>query len=186
MGRIFFDTASTINGFIADDDNSLSWLFAVEGGDAPAAELMPANSAVLVEGSTTYEWVLDYENLLAEPGRWATLFGTKPTFVFTSRELPVPRGADVRFVSGEVAAALPAIRDAAGAGDVWVVGGGELAAQFMDAGALDELAVSIAPATLASGAPLFPRRLGPDRLRLVSARAVGQFARLVYAVNPDR
>ena len=184
MGRIFFDTASTLNGFIADENNSLDWLFAVEGGEQPAAELMPADAAVLVEGSTTYEWVLNHEDLLAHPERWSGFFGTKPTFVFTTRELPVPTGADVRFVSGDLAAALPAIRAAAGDGDIWVVGGGELVGQFLDAGALDEIAVSIAPATLASGAPLFPRRVGPDRLRLVSARAVGQFARLVYEVVP--
>ena len=33
MGRIIFDTAATINGFIADEHDSLAWLFAVEGGE---------------------------------------------------------------------------------------------------------------------------------------------------------
>ncbi|WP_404447304.1 hypothetical protein [Microbacterium marinum] len=51
--------------------------------------------------------------------------------------------------------------------------------------ALDEIAISVAPVLLAGGAPLLPRRVESDRLRLVSAEAVGQFARLVYAVGPD-
>ncbi len=47
---------------------------------------------------------------------------------------------------------------AAGGKNVWVVGGGDLAAQFADAGLLDEVLVTIAPVTLGAGAPLFPRR----------------------------
>ena len=176
-----FETAATINGFIASESNSLNWLFEVVSDEQPPVAL---GATVMVEGSTTYEWVLEHEDLLAQPHKWAAYFGNKPTFVFTTRELPVPAGADVRFVRGAVAAALPAIREAAGEGDIWVVGGGELAAQFLDAGALDEISVSIAPALLAGGAPLLPRSLGADRLRLRSATAVGQFAHLVYDVAP--
>lgn len=183
MGQIVLDAATTLNGLIADEVNSLDWLFAVDGGEQPEEGLFPAEATVLVEGSTTYEWVLAYEDLLTRPERWGELFGRKPTFVFTSRDLPIPDGADVRLVAGDVADALPAIREAAGTGDVWVVGGGDLAGQFLDAGALDQIAVSVAPVTLTGGAPLFPRFVGSDRLRLISASAVGQFARLVYEVR---
>jgi dihydrofolate reductase len=183
MTRILFDTATTINGFIADEQNSLAWLFAVENGEQPDEGLFPTGATVLVEGSTTYEWVLAESDILANPEKWAEFHGDKPTFVFTTRDLPVPAGADVRFVSGDVASALPAIREAAGDGDIWVVGGGDLAGQFLDIGALDEIAVSVAPVLLTGGAPLLPRRVESDRLRLVSAEAVGQFARLVYAVG---
>jgi dihydrofolate reductase len=182
MGRIVFDTATTINGWIADENGSLSWLFAVEHGDMPDDGLVP-DASVMVEGSTTYEWVLEHERLMDEPAKWHQYFGDKPTFVFTTRDLPIPAGADVRLVSGSVDAVLPAIRDAAGGGDIWVVGGGDLAGQFLDAGALDEIALSVAPVALTGGAPLLPRRVESDRLRLVSASAIGQFARLIYAVT---
>ena len=182
MSRVLFETASTLNGYLADEANSLDWLFAVPSDEAPT---VAPTATVQVEGSTTYEWVLKQEDLMAKPQKWAEYFGTKPTFVFTTRDLPVPDGADVRFVRGSVADALPAIREAAGDGDIWVVGGGDLAAQFFDAGALDELSISFAPATVIGGAPLFPRTIGPDRLRLRSATAVGQFAHLVYEVLPQ-
>lgn len=181
MSRILYETASTLNGFIADEANSLDWLFAVSSEETPP---VARTATVHVEGSTTYEWVLEHEDLIAKPYKWAEYFGAKPTFVFTSRDLPVPEGADVRFVRGSVADALPVIREAAGDGDIWVVGGGNLAAQFLDAGALDEISVSMAPATVLGGAPLFPRVLGAGRLRLTSAAAVGQFAHLVYEVLP--
>ena len=184
MGRIIFDTATTLNGYIADEQNSLEWLFTVENGTEPAEGLFPADASVIVEGSTTYEWVLEHEGLIEHPERWREFFGAKPTFVFTRRQLPVPTGADVRFVHGDVAEALPAIREAAGAGDIWLVGGGDLAGQFADAGALDVIALSVAPAALPGGAPLLPRRLGADRLHLVSAERIGEFARLIYELRP--
>jgi dihydrofolate reductase len=183
MGRILFDTATTINGFIADTNNSLAWLFNVDGGTEPDAELLPANATVLVEGSTTYEWVLAESDILANPEKWHDFHGDRPTFVFTTRDLPVPEGADVRFVRGKVADALPAIREAAGDGDIWVVGGGDLAGQFLDAGALHRIALSLAPVALDGGAPLFPRRIESDRLTMVSAAAHGQFARIIYDVS---
>ena len=185
MGRIVFDTATSFNGWIADEDNSLAWLFAVEGGEHPDDGLFPTGVSVMVEGSTTYEWVLAESDILAHPEKWREFHGDRPTFVFTTRELPVPEGADIRFVSGPVADVLAEIRAAAGDGDIWVVGGGDLAGQFLDAGALDEIALSVAPVALTAGAPLFPRRVESDRLRLVSASAVGQFARLVYRVLPE-
>jgi dihydrofolate reductase len=177
MGRILFDTATTINGWIADSDNSLAWLFAVDGGDHPDEGLFPTGVGVQVEGSTTYEWVLAESDILANPEKWKEFHGDRPTFVFTTRELPTPKGADIRFVRGSVAEHLPAIRAAAGEGDIWIVGGGDLAA-------LDTIAISVAPVALDGGAPLLPRRLESDRLRLVSAEAHGQFARLIYDVLP--
>lgn len=183
MPKIVFDTATSINGWIADEHHSLAWLFAVDGGEQPDEGLLPSAAAVMVEGSTTYEWILRESDLLAQPEKWHEFHGDRPTFVFTTRQLPVPAGADVRFVRGPVVDALPAIREAAGDGDIWVVGGGDLAGQFYDAGALDELAISIAPVALTGGAPLLPRRIESDRMRLVTATAVGQFARLVYALR---
>lgn len=185
MPRIIFDTASSLNGWIADEHDSLSWLFAVEGGADPDPSLLPRNAGVLVEGSTTYEWLLNETGAVSTPDRWQEFHGDKPTFVFTTRQLPVPAGADVRFVTGPVSETLPEIRRAAGETDIWVVGGGDLAGQFFDAGALDTIAVSVAPVLLTGGAPLLPRRIEADRLRLVSAHAAGQFARLVYDVRPS-
>lgn len=184
MRRIIYDTATSFDGFIADAEGSLSWLFAVDGGEEPDASLLPGDAGVLVEGSTTYEWVLAESDILAHPERWREFHGDRATFVFTTRELPRPAGADITFVSGPVIEALPRIRAAAGDRDVWVVGGGDLAGQFFDAGALDEISVSVAPVTLGAGAPLLPRRIDSDRLSLRSAQMVGAFARLVYDVRP--
>jgi dihydrofolate reductase len=66
-----------------------------------------------------------------------------------------------------------------------VVGGGELAAQFHDAGLLDEIMVTIAGVTLGRGMPLFPRRLVTPPLTLKAVRQMGTaFVQLHYTVPP--
>ena len=175
MTRFRYATATSLDGFIADERNSLQWLFDTPGaeGAESAFGAFLREIGAQVQGSTTYEWLLEHE-----PGH----VYERPTFVFTSRDLPTAEG-DVRFVGGPVTDHLPAITAAAGPKDVWLVGGGELVGQFADAGALDEIAVSIAPVTLGAGAPLLPRRLGPDRLELVSLQQTGQFAEATFRMR---
>jgi dihydrofolate reductase len=186
MTRFVYATAATLDGFLADADNALDWLFAVDGGEESLAGMASfiAGVGVMVEGSTTYRWVLAHERLLDEPARWQELYGDKPTYVFSSRpDLPIVPGADIRVVAGAVADHLPAIRAAAAGQDVWLVGGGDLVGQFFDAGALDEIRVSVAAVTLGAGAPLLPRRIESDALRLTGVARTGQFAELRYEVR---
>jgi len=185
MTRVIFNTATTLNGFLADDADSLSWLFSVPGADAAENDFggFLEGIGALVMGSTTYQWVVDHEKLLEHPEKW--FYTGKPAFVLSSRPLPLVAGADIRLRAGDVAELWPEILEAAGDRDVWLVGGGDLVGQFADASLLDEVRVSVAPVTLASGRPLLPRRLESDRLRLKSVRQAGQFAELVYSVRRD-
>ncbi|MDR6868508.1 dihydrofolate reductase [Microbacterium resistens] len=185
MPKTIFYTASTLNGFLADPEDSLAWLFEVPQEEVTGdIEAFTAGIGVLVEGSATYEWTVRENGLLAEPDRWTEYYGDRPTYVFTSRQLPLVPDADVRFVSGSVADHYAEIAEAAGDRDIWLVGGGDLVGQFADAGLLDEVIVTFAPATLAAGKPLLPRALGADRLTLTGVRQIGPYAELSYRVSP--
>jgi dihydrofolate reductase len=185
MTRVIYNTATTIDGYLADSSDSLDWLFAVPGA-AEAESAFPAfleGIGVLVMGSTTYQWVYDHENLAEHPDRWKASYGDRAVFVLTTRELPVVGEGSVRLRAGSVHDLWPEIVAAAGAKDVWIVGGGDVVGQFADADLLDEVRVSIAPVTLGSGKPLLPRRLESDRLTLESVAQTGQFAELVYSIR---
>lgn len=182
MTSFVYYTATTANGFIADEDNSLDWLFAVPGADAGQAADGTAAFGVQVMGSTTYRWLIEHEDVIAQPEKWATFFGEMPTVVFSSQELPVPAGAALEVVAGSVAAAADHLVALAAGKDVWIVGGGDLAGQFLDAGLLDRIEITVAPAFLSGGAPLLPRTVGADRLRLSAVEPLGPFARLVFDV----
>lgn len=117
-------------------------------------------------------------------GRWVA--GTL-TEKLTSRTLPAVPGAYLHFTRGDVRAVHPAMRAAAGSKNIWVVGGGELAGQFHDAGFLDELIVQVGSVTLGKGKPLFPRRLTSPPLALVSVRQLGTgMAELRYQLPARR
>ena len=189
MPKTQYYTATTVDGFIADEHHSLDWLFAVEEGrqDETGAEPFTsffADVGAFAMGASTYEWVLAHDKLLDEPQKWSGYYGDVPAWVFTHRELPPIPGARLSFVAGDVRPVHEAMRAAAGDRNVWIVGGGELAGAFADAGLLDELIVGVAPATLGRGAPLLPRRLMPSRLRLTGVRQRGQFAYLSYSLAP--
>ena len=92
-------------------------------------------------------------------------------------------GADISFASGDVRAVHQQMLAAAGGRNTWLVGGGDLVGQFVDHGLLDEMIISIAPATLGSGAPLLPRRLLPGELTLTRCADDGTFVHLSYSVS---
>ena len=177
-------TASSLDGFIAGPNDSLDWLFPLgDPSDTSYPEFIKDVGA-LAMGSSTYEWML--RHLLGpdadHPEPWPY---TQPTWVFTTRELPAIPGVDVRFVRGDVRPVHADMVKAAGGKNVWVVGGGDLAGQFHDAGLLDEMFVQIGSVTLGAGKPLFPRALTTPPLRLVSVKAVGtSFAELHYEFPP--
>ena len=186
MGKTQYYTATTLDGFIADEQNSLDWLFEVDretdGGEHSFAEFF-AQVGAMAMGATTYEWVLDHERVLDDPGKWRTWYGDTPTWVFAHREVPTIPGADVRVVQGDVAPVHQQMTEAADGTNIWLVGGGDLVGQFADHGLLDEILVGVAPVTLGRGAPLLPRRLTARDLELVDVARDKQFARLRYRVR---
>jgi dihydrofolate reductase len=177
-------TATTLDGFIADEDNSLEWLFEVDrGGDDGGFGAFFAEVGAMATGATSYVWMLEHLHLLEEPETWRRYYGDTPCWVFTHRELPSVPGATLTFVEGDVRPVHEAMTQAAGAKNIWLLGGGDLVGQFADQGLLDEILVNVAPVTLGAGAPLLPRRLAASDLELVDVGRVGQFATLVYRIR---
>ena len=180
MSLTQYYTATTLDGFIADPEHSLEWLFARrrEPGGPLSYEAFIADVGALAMGATTYEWIIGHESSGKDPSEWRWPYDI-PCWVFTHRELPVVPGAAIAFVRGDVGPVHREMTAAAAGRNVWVVGGGDLAGQFADAGLLDEVIVWIASVTLGGGAPLLPRRL---ELRVEERAWNGDFLCARYAV----
>lgn len=165
MTTIYY-TASSLDGFVVDDRDSLDWLIsrAIDPNGPFGYEAFAKSVGALVMGSTTYEWIVRNQ-----PGEWMY---EQPSWVLTSRPDRVVQGHPVQVFDGDVAELHPQLVAAAGDLDVWVVGGGVVAAQFVDAGLVDEMIVSYAPCTLGSGAPVLPLR---SEWRLVESGVNGDF-----------
>jgi dihydrofolate reductase len=179
MTRTTFYTATTLDGYLADEHDSLDWLLTQpHDEDGPMNyEQFIGTVGAMAMGATTYEWIL--ANHIAKGETWDYEI---PCWVFTHRQLE-PVADTIRFTSAPVTEVHVAMVEAAGDGDLWMVGGGDLAAQFAEAGLLDELMLSIAPVTLGAGRPLFPR---PFDLELTEVARNGAFLCARYAVVGPR
>jgi dihydrofolate reductase len=174
--------AASLDGFIATEDDSLEWLFPLGNANDTSYPAFIAGVGALAMGSATYEWMLSHaDEVAAETGSpWPY---AQPAWIFSSRTLPTMTGANTRFVRGDVRPVHAEMSAAAGSQNIWIVGGGDLAGQFFDAGLLDELIVQVASVTLGKGKPHFPRRLVHPPLRLESVQQFGLgFAELRYQV----
>ena len=168
MGATRYYLAQSLDGYLAEADGGIDWLEGYEGEAALTGtdlldgtyEEFIAGVGVLAMGSATYDFLLGLNS-------WP--YEGLPAWVFTSRSLPVIEGADIRFASGPVAPHHAEMTAAAGDRDVWLVGGGHLAAQFAAEGLIDELILTLVPVVLGSGLPTFAGRLA-EPLTLTGVR----------------
>ena len=175
MSKSQYYCAASLDGFIAEADDTLAWLMEYQGSyDGEDAQPMKGSYdrfyegvGALVMGSATYEFILEHEG---KDERWP--YAGKPTWVLTSRDLPrhAAADADIRFANAEVPALYDEMIAAAGERHLWVVGGGNVASQFADEGLLDELLVTVVPVVLGKGKPLFDRRLHGGPIQLTGTR----------------
>lgn len=158
--RVVYSVATSLDGYIAADDGGVDWLHAsmVKGESYDLDTFMRSINAVLI-GSRTYEKALAMGGFMG---------ASTPTWVFSKREWN-PRkgvtftGADPRDVVNE----LPSH----GVTRAWLMGGGELAASFLEQGLIDEVSVGMMPVVLGSGIPVFGRlKNGFAALKLVESK----------------
>ena len=148
--KVTLHVVSSLDGFIAKKDNSVSWLHNSAGVYEAGVSVSEAEAAAFVKaidcyvlGSRTYEHALE----LGWP------YGDTPTVVVTGRKLPSTR-TSVEFYSGDLKTLLdeqlaPRYRN------IWLVGGAMLSQRFLELGLVDEIRLTIAPILLGDGLRLF-------------------------------
>lgn len=174
MARIVGYIAASLDGFIADENEGLEWLFAAEAelGEHHYDQFIKGIRTVVM-GRTTYDW------LVRSGAAWA--YDEQRTLVVTSRPIDNPIGPlETRSDIDELIAELRGLSD----GDVWMLGGGKLQMAFIERGALDEIEIYVASAIIGGGYPLFPPTGFKRTLELISAKSLGKgMARLHYRLN---
>jgi dihydrofolate reductase len=165
MATVYY-TASSMDGYIVDEADSLDWLTsrAIDADGPFGYEAFAKSVGALVAGAKTYEWVVRNH-----PGEWPY---TQPSWVLTHRPDIIADGHPVQTFTGEVVDLHPELVSAAAGKDVWVVGGGDVATQFVTAGLIDEVIVSYAPCSLGGGSRVLPIR---SEWTLVESAVNGDF-----------
>ena len=168
MVRTVYYAAASLDGFTADEQNSgerFREFIGARSEDAVHRQFL-AGFGALAMGAGAY-------GLCQSAGSDDWEYGTLPAWVFTHHEFPGIAGADITFVRGDVAEFHPDIVDDAGTRDVLILGGGDLAGQFFDAGLVDEVVLTVFPLLLGSGRPVLPVKKAAGPAALMDERSLG-------------
>lgn len=150
--------AQSLDGYIATDDDSLDWLMAAGAeGEDYGFDAFLSDIDLVAMGRSTYEFIKDFTELP---------YGDRPVHVFTTRD-PGPREG-FEFYARTPIEAVAGWEDR-GIGRVYV-DGGALISQFLEAGLIDEITLTVVPLLLGSGKPLFHRIGTSTPLKLVDSR----------------
>ena len=143
MRKIIFGGANSLDNYFARKDDSVDWLMWSDEVQALIADYWKNIDTVLI-GRKTYE--------VALRGGGYTDFGAK-TYLF-SRTMTESHNKNVEIVSENTVEFVRDLKNREGK-DIWLMGGGNLAKTFFEAGLIDEIGFNIHPVLLGSGIPLF-------------------------------
>lgn len=176
---------SSLDGFIAKKDNSVSWFETTDHYEKGAIVTEQDAAAFLktidcyIMGARTYEHAME----LSKSYGWA--YGDTPTIVLTHRNLPVER-PNIELYSGDLDK-LVSERLKPNYSNVWVAGGAMLGKEFIRLKLADEMRLSIMPIILGEGT-MFLDQIGQEQalhLKDVTAYKSGM-VELWYEIRKDR
>jgi dihydrofolate reductase len=158
--KVIVHIGTSADGYIARPDGDLEWLTsrpAPRGFYGMNAFMKSIDTKVL--GRKTYEMTLKMG---------AKFDARDPHIVFSRRPPPREVPSGVQFVNDAIAPFVRRLREQPGK-DIWLMGGGEIIASFLDEHAIDEFVISMVPVFIGEGIPLIARRYRQTGLELISS-----------------
>jgi len=161
--------ASSLDGYIATEDDSLDWLFKIDGeGDNGYSKFYETIDTIVL-GRRTYDWIMNIEEDFP--------YKNKECYVFThSKQEPTNH---VTFVNDNVVKFINNLKDTEGK-NIWIVGGGNLLSDFIKENLVDEFIITVAPIILGNGISLFKKHNIAIELKLKNIHRYNQFVELHY------
>lgn len=149
-----YHVATSVDGLIADASGGVEWLSPFFDVDYGSQDFLNSIDTVVM-GRRTYDHLLKTSKENPYKGkRFVVLSHTRSIGLHADLFWPGhPRGLMMRL-------------DAMGSKSLWIVGGGSVAGEFLEAGLLDEVDLFVVPVALGSGVPVFGPLRQPDSLQL--------------------
>ncbi len=164
--KIVVYIATSADGYIARPDGDIEWLNRRPRTADYGMRTFYRSIDTILWGRKTYDWLLDYSKKEGTKGK---LFDTKLANYVFSRKRPEWVAPGVEFVSEPVKEFAQRLRATPGK-HIWMMGGGELIASFLDAGEIDEFDIHVIPTFIGEGIPLVAPRHRDVPLRVRSTR----------------
>lgn len=179
MGKVFFDISMSLDGFMTasnirpeepmGDGGQQLHQWAFDSADDRDREVLTqggSTTGAVIAGRRTYDTSVPWWGADGPTGP-----ARRPVFV-VSHDVPkdTPKGGVYSFVDG-IEAALARAKAAAGDKDVTVMGGADIAQQYIRAGLVDEISIHLVPVLFGSGTRLF-EHLGNEHIQLETAKVI--------------
>ena len=159
--NVIVHIGTSADGYIARPDGDLEWLTS-----RPAPAGFYGMNAFMRSIDTKLLGRKTYEESLRMGAKFDT--GSR-TIVFSRHAPPAEAPSGVEFVSGAIGPFVSRLREQPGK-DIWLMGGGDIIASFLDARAIDEFVISVVPVFIGEGIPLIARRHRHVQLTLLSSQ----------------
>jgi dihydrofolate reductase len=175
--KIIVWIATSADGFIARPDGDYSWLDRKRPKGNYGMGAFWKSIDTILWGRKTYDIGVRMGMKTMGPGI--------KNYVFTHHVQSTPL-AGFEFVNEPVKTFAQRLQEQRGK-DVWMMGGGEIIASFLDAGEIDEFRIHVIPKFIGEGIPLVAPRHRDLRLKLLSAKPFPDGVVLLhYQVPRDR
>lgn len=171
MRKVIFYGAISLDGYLADAQQSLIWLDQVEPGEIMKKSYEPFINRVdtMIWGRNSFDYVIN--NIPEFP------YSNQQHYLFTSHS--VEPLANLQVVNGTPTQLVSKLIKEPGK-DIWIVGGGGIVTELIEAGLVDELIIQVAPVLLGSGYRLFQNLTKPVNYELKATKQFGQFVENTY------
>lgn len=163
--KIIVNIAVSADGYIACPDGDIEWLNSRAKLDYGMGELYGTIDTILY-GRKTYDWALNYAK---KTGMKESVFDARVTNYIFSRNPPHEAAPGTQFTAEPVKDFIGRMRATPGK-HIWLMGGGELIASFLDAGEIDEFDIHVIPVFIGEGIPLIAPRHRDVSLRLLASQ----------------
>lgn len=178
--KIIVQIATSADGYIARPNGDVEWLnrrpHTIDYGIGKFYRTIDT----ILFGRKTYDWAIAYQK---KSHSKASVFDKNVKNYVFSRKPPKKAAPEVEFVSAPVKAFARKLRAMPGK-HIWMMGGGEVIASFLDAGEIDEFDINVMPVFIGKGIPLIAPRYRDIELRLLASHKYPDgVVRLHYAVE---
>ena len=153
MKKIILYVATSVDGFIARKNGSVDWLTQYNnlGEDFGYKEFLDSVETVIL-GNTTYrEFKAPYEN--------------KKCYVFSRKN--TGKENNITYVNTDVKEFTDGLSENE---NIWLVGGADIAKEFLKNNLIDELIITVIPIVLGEGIHLFAKGVGEHKLKLLNTK----------------